>query len=79
MTKIQTELLRILVGEEIDRIVAQAARGSGFVRAGAHAYALAKQFPNCGLSGTELVNEIVAAASKAGVAVEIYQPLDRAA
>ena len=79
MAKVHEELLRILVAEEIGRIVDQARRGSGFVRAGEHAYALAKQYPNCGMTGTELVNEIAGAAAKAGVAVEIYQVLDHAA
>ena len=77
--RIQHELLNILVAEEIEAIVARAARGSGFIRAGEHAYRLSKAFPNSGMTGSELVNEIVAAASRAGVAVEIHQPLPVAA
>ena len=77
--KIQHELLNILVSEEIEQIVSRAARGSGFIRAGEHAYRLSKAYPNCGMTGAELVNEITAAASRAGVAVEIHQPLPVAA
>ena len=77
--QIRTELLNILVAEEIERTVAQAAQGSGFLRAGEHAYRLSRHYPNSGMSSAELVNRIVAVASKAGVAVEIYQPLRTAA
>ncbi len=77
--KMQHELLSILVAEEIEEIVSRAARGSGFIRAGEQAYRLAKAYPNSGLTGAELVNEISAAAARAGVAVEIHQPLSVAA
>lgn len=77
--KIHHELLRILIAEEIDEAVARAARGSGFLRAGECAYRIAKSYPNCGMTGTELVNEISAAAARAGVAVEIYPPASIAA
>ncbi len=77
--KIHHHLSNILVREEIERIVANAARRQGFLRAGEHAFRLSKQFPNSGVSGTQLVNEIVAEAARAGVAVEIYQPFAEAA
>ncbi len=76
---IQHQILQILVSEEIKRIVADAARKQGFLRAGEHAYRLAKQFPNSGIPGTQLVNTIAAEAARAGVAVEIYQPFAEAA
>lgn len=76
---IQRDFLNILVADEIQQIVGRAARGSGFIRAGEQAYRLSKAFPNCGMTGSELVNEIVVAASRAGVAVEIHQPLPVAA
>ncbi len=76
---IQHQILQILVCEEIERIVADAAREQGFLRAGEHAYRLAKQFPNSGITGTQLVNTIAAEAARAGVAVEIYQPFAEAA
>ncbi len=77
--KIHQHLLHILVREEIERIVDGAARRQGFLRAGEHAYRLSKQFPNSGISASELVNQIVAEAARAGVAVEIFQPVAEAA
>ncbi len=71
----QDRIINTPVEQEIHRIVARAARGVSFMRAGEHAYRLAKAYPNCGLSGRELVNAIVAAAAAAGVAVEIGQPM----
>ncbi len=62
------------VEREIERIVTRAARGMGFLRAGEQAYLLSKAYPNCGLTGTELVIEISSAAARAGVAVEIHHP-----
>jgi hypothetical protein len=79
MQRLNHQLITILVREEIERIVSQAARGSGFIRAGEHAYRLLKQFPNPGMTGDEVVNEIVAAAANAGIAVEISQPQPLAA
>jgi hypothetical protein len=72
-------LVQILVREEVEAIVLRAARGAGFLRAGEHAYRILKTYPNCGMTGSEVVNEIVAAAATAGVAVEISQPEPRAA
>ncbi len=67
---IHQQLLSILVAEEIEHIVAQATRGSGFLRAGEHAYRISKAYPDCGMTGGELVNS---------VAVEIFQPAPLAA
>ena len=67
-------LSNVPIREEIERIVGSASRRSGFVRAGEQAYRLSKQFPDSGVSGTQLVNAIIAEAAFAGVAVEIYQP-----
>jgi hypothetical protein len=77
--KIHQHLLQILVREEIERLVADASQKQGFLRAGEHAYRLAKQFPNSGIPDSELVNSIIAEAAHAGVAVEIYQPRAKAA
>jgi hypothetical protein len=74
MQRLNHQLITILMREEIERIVSQAGRGSGFIRAGEYAFRLLKQFPNSGMTGEEVVNEIVAAAANAGVAVEISQP-----
>jgi hypothetical protein len=79
MHKLPEQLVSIIVREEIERIVSEAVRTSSIVRAGEHAYRLARRFPSSGLNDAELVNEIVAAAATAGVAVEIYQPAAKAA
>lgn len=49
-------------------------RGSAFIRAGEHAYRILKQFPNAAMTGEEVVNAIICAAAKAGVAVEMSHP-----
>ncbi len=79
MRKPRRKFINTALEKDIDRIVTRAALGMGFLRAGEHAYALSKAHPNCGLTGTELANEIAAAAARAGVAVEIYPPSARAA
>ncbi len=67
-------LVQALVREEIEHIVARASRGTGFMRAGEHAYRIIKAYPNCGMTGEEVVNAIVATAASAGVAVEMARP-----
>jgi hypothetical protein len=67
-------LVQILVREEIEHIVSRASQGAGFLRAGEHAYRIMKQYPNCGMTGAEVVNEIIAAAATSGVAVEMSRP-----
>jgi hypothetical protein len=74
MQCLHPETFRNLVIEAIARSVNEAARGNGFLRAGELAYSLAKAYPNCSLSGSELVNEIMYAATTAGVAIEVCQP-----
>ena len=64
-------LVKILVKEEIEHIVDRASRGRGFLRAGEQAYRIMKAYPNCGMTGTEVVNAIIASAAAAGVAVEM--------
>ena len=56
---------------KIEHIVSRAARGRGLLRAGEHAYRIIKAYPNCGMSGAEVVNEIIGMAATAGVAVEM--------
>ena len=64
-------LVRIHVKEEIERIVQRASRGRGFLRAGEQAYRIMKAYPHCGMTGSEIVNAIIASAAAAGVAVEM--------
>ena len=61
---------------EIEALVARAVRGSGFLHAGEHAFRLARAHPSCGLTGEEIVEEIILAAAKAGVPVEMNRPMD---
>ncbi len=74
MENLANRIVNTLVEQEIDRIVTRAAKGVGFLRAGEQAYLLSKAYPNCGLTGAELVNEISLAAARAGVAVEVHRP-----
>ncbi len=67
-------LVQILVREEIEHIVSRASLGTGFLRAGEHAYRILKQYPNCGMSGKQVVDEIITAAAASGVAVEMSAP-----
>ena len=67
-------LVQILVREEIEHIVSRASLGMGFLRAGEHAYRILKQYPNCGMNGKQVVDEIIATAAAAGVAVEMSRP-----
>lgn len=67
-------LTHSLLIAEIERIVADAARSGEIVRAGEHAAALLGAHPDCAMSGTELVDEIIAAAAGAGVPVEMSLP-----
>ena len=68
-------LVQILVSEEIERIVAEASQERRLLlRAGEHAFRLAKAYPNSGMSARQLVDGIVAVAAAAGVPVEISGP-----
>ncbi len=79
MRQADRRLVRGMVREDIGQAVARAAKGSGFLRAGEHAYRIAKTYPNSGMTNAEIVNEIIAACAAAGVAVEIYEPKPAAA
>ena len=69
-------LVRILVSEEIERIVAEASHERRvLLRAGEHAFRLAKAYPNSGLTGRQLVDGIIKVAAAAGVPVEITGPV----
>lgn len=64
-------LLRVLVDEEIERVVAEASRNGFIVRSGTQAELLLRAFPQCGLDPRQLVDAIVAAAAAGKVPVEI--------
>ncbi len=74
MQRLNQQLIAILVAEEIEHIVSEASRGRGVIRADEDAYRILRQFPSCGMSGEDVVNRIIIAAAKAGVAVKPNQP-----
>jgi hypothetical protein len=65
---------RTLLLNAIERIVANAKGGGATIRAGYHAGMLAADFPNCNFSIGRIVDEVVLAATRAGVPVEIARP-----
>jgi predicted TIM-barrel fold metal-dependent hydrolase len=67
-------LVRILLAEEIERIVRQSASDGHLLRTGGHAAALASAYPNSGMTLEQLIREIAAAAAKLGIPVEICRP-----
>jgi hypothetical protein len=67
------QVIQLLITEEIARIVLEEAHSSGVVRAREHAYCLMRQFSNSGMSTEDMTSAIIAAAAKAGVAVDVGQ------
>src|SRR5215210_1023817 len=68
------QLVRKLLVEEIERIVADAGAQRRIVKAGRHAPYLLRAYPSCGLTADQVVTEIGAAAACAGVPVELARP-----
>ena len=71
------EIIRIvqeLVAEEIRRVVAEAVQTRDCLPTGKFAAAIARAYPNCGMTPDELADEILRSAIKAGVTVEISRP-----
>ena len=60
-----------LVREEIGNIVAGSAVTGGTLRIGAHARRLTESYRGSGLSQRQIADELIMAASKASLAVEI--------
>jgi len=68
------QVVQTLVSEEIGRIVADAVGDGMCISARASAARILRAYPNCGLTECEIVDEIVAAASATGVAIEDNLP-----
>ena len=68
------EFIHTPVSEEIKRIVASAKGGAGCISVSESAAWVSRVYPNCGLTERELADQIILAAAKAGVAVEIGKP-----
>ena len=62
---------RQLLSEEIASIVAQAAATGGILRAGDHAEHLRRAYPATEYSLGHIIDELILAATKSGVPVEI--------
>jgi hypothetical protein len=69
-----TRLVRQLVSEEIRHAVAVAIDGGAMICSGDIALAVLGAYPNCGATLEEIADEVIRAASLAGVPVEMNQP-----
>jgi hypothetical protein len=73
MGAIMTELIRILLIEEIRRVVADAVEDRAVLSVPDAAAQIERAYPNSGLTDREIAGQIMAAATDAGVAVESGQ------
>jgi hypothetical protein len=64
-------IVKTLLLEEIERIIADARKANDVVRAGYHAGQLLRAYPQAGLTLSRIIDEITAAAAMAKVPVEI--------
>jgi len=69
-----TEFNQILMLEEVRRVVADAVERRATISAPDAAARIGRTHPNSGLSEREIAGEIMIAAARAGVSVEIGQP-----
>jgi len=67
-------LVQRLLIEEIERAVCEARKDRRIIHAGRYAPSLMLTYPNCGMTASEVVNEIGAVAACAGVPVELSRP-----
>ena len=75
MQPLHHSIVHVLVSEEIERIISEASKDGGLVRAGQMARLLTQTYPNSGFEHGDLVDQIIAAAARAGVAVEMSQSI----
>ena len=71
MNRPVTTFIRNLVSEEVRRIVADAVEDDVLLSAPETAAEVLRIYPNCGLAEEAIADEVMMAAAKAGVAVEI--------
>jgi len=71
MSELLSQFLDILISEEMERIVADAARERTMVSPTAAAEQIMRAYPASGMSKREIADQVMRAAIKAGVAVEI--------
>ena len=66
-----SDFIQILLMDEIRRVVAEAIETGSIVSAAAVAEQLKRTYVNCGLSENEIADQVMIAAAKSGLAVEI--------
>jgi hypothetical protein len=71
MSELLSTFFDIVVSEEIERIVTEAAKGGSMIVPTTAAGQIVRSYPASGLSKREIADQILRAAIKAGVAVEI--------
>jgi hypothetical protein len=62
---------RLLLIEEVERIISQAAAGGGILHIGRHAKQLGDAHKATGLSHKGIADELIGAAARAGIPIEI--------
>lgn len=67
----QSDFITRLVHKEIDRMVRDAFLGGSVISAAHAAAAIVKVYPGCGLLEADIADEVMMAAARKGVAVEI--------
>ena len=71
MGQAASDFIQILLMDEIRRVVAEAIETGSIVSAAAVAEQLKRTYVNCGLSENEIADQVMIAAAKSGLAVEI--------
>jgi hypothetical protein len=67
-------LIQTLISEEIRSLVAESIENGACLPAGHCASAIARAYPNCGMSPSDIADQIVEAAVCARIAVEMSRP-----
>jgi len=74
-----SSFIRILIDEDVRRVVAEALEDGGMLSAPAVAAAILRTYPHCGMTERLIADRIMLAAADAGVAVELGAPKGKAA
>ena len=71
MEQALSSFIQTLVSEEIRRIVAEAIQDGGMVSSPSVAALINRTYPNSGLTERQIADEVMIAAARSGIAVEI--------
>ena len=74
MTNAERRLVRSLVSEEIRRLVADFTEHRGCLQAGRYAAQIARAYPSSGMSSDQIADDIIEAAVRARIVVEMSRP-----